>query len=92
MTCSVIDRPLLGGALLEEAKDLLTSNLYEAPTAKTEHLERARESWVWLVVLGFVAFAVALAWESYCIWEGGEPYINFNWWEGFTITCDFPDW
>ncbi len=69
----------------EEAKVLLPE-LYEAPTAEVEHVERETESYVaWVVVLGFVAYALALYWAHKCKRKGGDPSITFSALRGFRV-------
>ncbi len=69
----------------EEAK-LLLPDLYEAPIAEVEHVERETESYVaWVVVLGFVAYAIALYWAHKCRRRGGDPSITFSVLKGFGV-------
>ena len=39
----------------------------------------------WVVVVGF-AYAVALAWATWCRHTGGSPEISFGW-TGFKVAC-----
>lgn len=39
----------------------------------------------WVVVVGF-AYAVALAWATWCRLTGGSASISFGW-SGFKVTC-----
>jgi hypothetical protein len=71
----------------EEAAKLLLPDLYEAPIAGVEHVERETESYVaWIVVLGFVAYAVALYWAHKCNRRGGDT-ITFSALRGFIVKC-----
>ena len=77
--------PFVEGAL-SGAKDRLAPNLYEAPVAEVEHVERETESYVaWVIVLGFVAYALALYWADKCNRRGGDPVIRFSVLRGFGV-------
>ena len=39
----------------------------------------------WVVVVGF-AYAVALAWATWCRYNGGDAEISFGW-TGFKVVC-----
>ena len=39
----------------------------------------------WIVFVGF-AYAVALAWATYCRVSGGYPDISLTW-KGFKVAC-----
>lgn len=39
----------------------------------------------WAVFVGF-AYAIALAWATYCRISGGYPDISFGW-KGFKVAC-----
>jgi hypothetical protein len=39
----------------------------------------------WIVVVGF-AYAVALAWATWCRYNGGDAEISFGW-TGFKVVC-----
>ena len=39
----------------------------------------------WIVVVGF-AYAVALAWATWCRRDGGSAEISFGW-TGFKVVC-----
>ena len=39
----------------------------------------------WVVVVGF-AYAVALAWATWCRHTGGSPEISFGW-TGLKVAC-----
>lgn len=41
----------------------------------------------WVIVLGFVALAVVLAWGAWCVSTGGSFHFSFSWLRGFTISC-----
>ncbi len=41
---------------------------------------------VWWVVVVGLAYAVALAWATYCRITGGYPDISFGW-KGFKVAC-----
>lgn len=72
---------------LLEAEEHLAPNLYETPIAEVEHVERETESYVWVVVLGFVAYALALYWADRCSRRGGDPVIRFSLFRGFIVKC-----
>jgi len=66
----------------------LAPNLYEAPFAEVEHVERETESYIaWIIVLGFVAYALALYWAHKCRKRGGHPDITFSVLRGFVVKC-----
>ncbi len=70
----------------EEAVERLLPDLYEVPTAEVEHVERETESYVvWIVVLGFVAYALALYWAHKCNRRGGDPQITYSVLKGFVV-------
>ena len=72
----------------EEAVERLLPDLYEVPTAEVEHVERETESYVvWIVVLGFVAYALALYWAHKCHRRGGDPQITYSVLKGFVVKC-----
>jgi len=63
-------------------------DLYEAPVAEVGHVERETESYVaWVIVLGFVAYALALYWAHRCKRRGGDPNIKFSVLKGFIVKC-----
>ena len=69
-------------------EERLAPDLYEAPFAEVEHLERETESYVaWVIVLGFVAYALALYWAHRCKRRGGDPDIKFSVLKGFIVRC-----
>jgi hypothetical protein len=71
---------------LSGAKERLAPNLYEPPVAEVEHVERETESYVaWVIVLGFVAYALALYWADRCNRRGGDPVIRFSVIRGFGV-------
>ena len=79
---------MVANAPPEEAAKLLLPDLYEAPIAEVEHVERETESYVaWVVVLGFVAYAIALYWAHKCKRKGGDPSITFSALRGFIVKC-----
>jgi hypothetical protein len=58
------------------------------PLAEVEHVERETESYVaWVIVLGFVAYALALYWADRCNRRGGDPVIRFSVLRGFIVKC-----
>ncbi len=64
---------------LPEAKERLAPDLYEAPVAEVEHVERETESYLaWVIVLGFVAYALALYWADRCNRRGGDSFIELT--------------
>ncbi len=58
-----------------------------SPPAVAFHGETARreEAVWWVVVVGF-AYAVALAWATWCRKNGGSAEISFGW-TGFKVVC-----
>ena len=52
---------------------------FTGETAETEDVV-----W-WIVVVGF-AYAVALAWATWCRHNGGDAEISFGW-TGFKVVC-----
>jgi hypothetical protein len=62
---------------LSEARERTTPDFYEVPIAEVEHVERETESYVaWIIVLGFVAYALVLYWADKCNRRGGDPIIK----------------
>ena len=87
MTVTVA-HPTLEDLSLEEVTELLLPDLYEAPIAEVDHVERETESYVaWVIVLGFVAYALALYWAEKCRRRGGDPVIRFSLLRGFIVKC-----
>jgi hypothetical protein len=79
---------LFVGEALSEAGERTTPDLYEVPIAEVEHVERETESYVaWIIVLGFVAYALALYWAHKCNRRGGDPNIKFSVLRGFIVKC-----
>jgi hypothetical protein len=58
-----------------------------APPAVTlgDEIERREDVVWWVVVVGF-AYAVALAWATWCRSKGGNAEISFGW-SGFKVVC-----
>jgi hypothetical protein len=82
----MIAHPPLEDVSSEEATKLLLPDLYEAPAAEIDHVERETESYVaWVVVLGFVAYALALYWADRCSRRGGDPTIKFSLLKGLGV-------
>jgi hypothetical protein len=82
----MIAHPPLGDISSEQETKPLLPDLYEAPVAEIEHVERETESYVaWVVVLGFVAYALALYWANRCARKGGDPAIRFSLFRGFGV-------
>jgi hypothetical protein len=80
-------REMIAYPSVEEAR-LLLPEVYEAPVAELEHLERESESYVaWVIVLGFVAYALVLFWAEKCKRKGGDPDIRFSGLRGFIVKC-----
>jgi hypothetical protein len=74
--------------ILGEVRERTTLDLYEVPIAEVEHVERETESYVaWVIVLGFVAYAIALYWAHKCNRRGGDPVIRFGLARGFIVRC-----
>lgn len=83
-----IAHPTLEDLSLEEATELLLPDLYEVPIAEVEHVERETESYLaWVIVLGFVAYALALYWAERCNRRGGDPVIRFTLLRGLIVKC-----
>ena len=84
----MVAHPPLEDVSTEEVPKLLLPDLYEAPTAEVEHVERETESYIaWTIVLGFVAYALALYWAARCKRIGGDPSITFSLLRGFVVRC-----
>jgi hypothetical protein len=59
---------------------------YVAPALGGEiDVDRRQDVVWWAVVVGF-AYAVALAFASWCKLTGGDPDISFGW-TGFRVSC-----
>ena len=83
----MITRPPLEDAM-PGTEERLAPELYEAPVAEVEHVERETEAYVaWVIVLGFVAYALALYWAHRCKRRGGDPNIKFSVLKGFIVKC-----
>lgn len=83
----MVAHPAMEDVSLQEAR-LLLPDLYEAPVAELEHVERETESYVaWVIVLGFVAYALVLYWAEKCRRKGGDPAIRFSALRGFIVKC-----
>jgi hypothetical protein len=79
---------IFGEDALSESGERKASNLYEAPEAEVEHVERETESYLaWIIVLGFVTYAIVLYWAAKCNRMGGDPSIKFSLLRGFVIRC-----
>jgi hypothetical protein len=92
LTVMVAHSPLedfsLEEEVLFEAGERTTPDFYEIPVAELEHVERETESYVaWVIVLGFVAYAIALYWAHKCERRGGDPIIKFSLVRGFIVRC-----
>ena len=86
MTVMIARSPLEDA--LPETEERLAPELYEAPVAEVEHVERETEAYVaWVIVLGFVAYALALYWAHRCKRRGGDPNIKFSVLKGFIVKC-----
>ena len=84
----MVAHPPLEELTLEGSMGLMLPELYEAPFAEVEHVERETESYVaWVIVLGFVAYALALYWADRCNRRGGDPVIRFSVLRGFIVKC-----
>ena len=59
---------------------------YAAPAMGTMPALDDRADVVWWAVVVGLAYAVALAWASWCKVTGGDPEINFGW-TGFKVIC-----
>lgn len=59
---------------------------YEAPVlVEVPEAAEADDVVWWVVFVGF-AYAVALAWATYCRISGGYPEISLTW-KGFKVAC-----
>ena len=87
----MVAHPPLEDISLEEGPlsgERTTPDFYEVPVAEVEHVERETESYVaWVIVLGFVAYAIALYWAHKCERRGGDPVIKFSLVRGFIVRC-----
>jgi hypothetical protein len=94
----MVTHPPLEDISLEEAPDLFVEevlsgertapDIYEVPVAEVEHLERETESYLaWVVVLGFVAYAIVLYWAHKCERRGGDASIKYSILKGFKVRC-----
>jgi hypothetical protein len=71
---------------LSGEKGRLVPSLYEAPVAEVERVERETESYIaWVIVLGFVAYAIALYWAHKCERRGGDAVIRYSVFRGFGV-------
>ena len=87
MTVTAAHAPVKGH-FPDASTGLLIPDLYEVPVAEVERVERETESYVaWVVVLGFVAYAIALYWAHKCNRRGGDPSITFSALRGFVVKC-----
>jgi len=59
---------------------------YEPPALLWESDPAQRSPVVWWVVFVGFAYAVALAYATYCRWSGGYPHISLTW-KGFKVEC-----
>lgn len=85
---ATIAHPPLEDLSPEEVTELLLPDLYEFPIAEVEHVERETESYLaWVIVLGFVAYALVLYWADKCNRRGGDPVIRFSLLRGFIVKC-----
>ena len=85
---ATVTHPPLEDVSSGEAKEVMFPNLYEAPVAEVEHVERETEFYLaWIIVLGFVAYAIALYWAYRCRKSGGDPSISFSLLKGFVVRC-----
>ena len=85
---AIVAHPPLEDVFSGEAKKVLLPDLYEAPVAEVEHVERETEAYLaWVIVLGFVAYAIALYWAYRCRKKGGDPSITFSLLKGFVVRC-----
>ena len=85
----MVTHPPLEDISLEETPALFaTPDFYEVPVAEVEHVERETESYVaWVIVLGFVAYAIALYWAHKCERRGGDASIKYSILKGFKVRC-----
>ncbi len=64
----------------------LAEPTYTAPAITFETETAQADEAVWWVVFVGLAYAVALAWATYCRITGGYPDISFGW-KGFKVAC-----
>lgn len=65
---------------------IATTPGYAPPAVSLERdLIRREDAVWWVVVVGF-AYAVALAWATWCRVNGGSAEISFGW-TGFKVVC-----
>ena len=76
-------RDLPAGDAISGLAGGMVPDLYEAPVAELDHIERESESYWYVIVL---LFAAALAWAAYCRHRGGHPVIRATW-SGFIVRC-----
>ena len=65
---------------------VLASNGYTAPALGGSPSASQSDEIVWWVVWVGFAYAVALAWATYCRITGGYPEISLTW-KGFKVAC-----
>ena len=58
---------------------------YDPPALLWAADPATEQPWIAWVVFVF-AYSVALAWASYCLWQGGSPEISWSWFK-FKVAC-----
>jgi hypothetical protein len=64
----------------------LDSPAYAPPAVMFDREVAQRQDVVWWVVVVGFAYAVALAWATWCRQNGGSAEISFGW-SGFKVAC-----
>jgi hypothetical protein len=64
----------------------LATHGYAAPALAFDGETAEVDEIVWWVVFVGFAYALALAWSTYCRISGGYPEISFTW-KGFKVVC-----
>ena len=63
----------------------LAQTPYEPPALAWAGETATEHPWIWWVVFVF-SFSAALAWASYCVYAGGSPEIDWQWYR-FKVSC-----
>jgi hypothetical protein len=64
----------------------LAAPAYSPPAVAFRGETARREEAVWWVIVVGFAYAVALAWATWCRKNGGSAEISFGW-TGFKVVC-----
>ena len=58
---------------------------YESPALLWPGETANEQPWLaWVVFV--LAYSVALAWATYCVWQDGSPEISWSWFK-FKVAC-----